>query len=80
MWRGKLSIKSVELFRFTERWLASNHLYLLLRYAPTPFDIMEIANKTKRPLSVPLPAGKRLLSVCLAHRTPPWSFEHFLNM
>ena len=29
-------------------------------YSPESFDIMEITNKTKQPLSVPLPAGKKL--------------------
>ena|GEM_PF-415365 len=33
---------------------------LYLCYDPHPFDIMEITNKTKKPLSVPLPAGKKL--------------------
>ena len=41
--------------------VANNRLRrLYVCYSPGPFDIMEITNKTKKPLSVPLPAGKKL--------------------
>jgi hypothetical protein len=37
-----------------------NFFGLLLCYSLESFNVMEITNKTKKPLSVPLPTGKKL--------------------